>query len=197
MKFYSPEQCTVCGDVADTLPLMLWGGICRSYHAGGDFKTDFDAARHRRKLQLEAQASQQPLPPPTYAHQSVDRSNGCGVRVSAFFKFCPEDDYVQSFGIAAPAWRLHPLLLEDGVTTEKGVLIRRKRGDSPDVRHMRDVELYRFQDNAQHTRLLDLLESLREEEAADTLVAAHKEVMDKEVTARCCVRGRTVRERLH
>ena len=136
------------------------------------------------------------MPAPLYIPASVGRNNVCGIRVSAWFKFCPEEEYVQSFGLAPPALRLFPLLLEDGVTTEKGVLVTRSPGDREHVSHMRGVAIYRDQGNIHHTELLDFMDSFREQEAPDTMLAAHKAVMDENVVARCCVKlgGRWERE---
>ena len=189
MKFYTPQQCTDCGDTCDSFPKLSFAQICKSYHAGGEFKSDFDAAKARKMAIKEAQSRQEAVPLPAFQQAAVNQFHGCGVKVSAFFKFCPEDEYVQSFGIAAPVARLVPLLLEDNTTVERGVLIRRTRGDSPEVRHMRDVELYRYHDNVQQTKLLDFLESLRGDEASDTLESAHKKELDTHVSARCLCSG--------
>ena len=104
---------------------------------------------------------------------------------------------MQIFGLAPPASRLIPSLLEDGVTTEKGVLVTRSPGDREHVSHMRDVEIYRDQGNILYNHVLDFMDSLREQEAPGTMVAAHKAIMHENVMTRCCVEFGGRWERLH
>ena len=81
--------------------------------------------------------------------------------------------------------RVYQLLLEDGMTKERGLLVPRKKNQ--DLRHLdhcRDVEVFRQYDHVMLKLLLDPKKALREEESVDVCRDAHHRFVREHVPAR-------------
>ena len=175
-------QCVECGDVADSFRLLTWADIVKSYQSKSCtiFKDNFEKARARHRALMDDPHS--PLP---WLPEAVHRHSTTGIRVSAWYKCVPDDDYTSSFGILPPQSRLHNLMLEDGATMAQGLLVPRKPGgDVPELWHCRDVEVFRQYSTDLQKKLLIPEKSLREAESSDVAVDNHKMMMKEQAKAR-------------
>ena len=189
-KFYERGQmflCVDCGDVADGFPMLVWTDIITKFHSGDQadkpFKAEWDKAKLARVAKMKRLQDIEVLPAWQQSH--VDRHSTCGVRISCWYKFCPEDEYSGHFGLAPLLSRLFPLLLEDGLTVAQGLLVR-PTADAESVdalRHMRDFEIFRQFDHTLCEQVLAPHHVIPPAEPADTLKAAHTKYMAEQKTA--------------
>ena len=174
-KFYMVGQCTDCGDVANSFRLLQWSEIVKMYQnkAAPQFKENFELARTRHHKLLE-----DPAAAAEWLPELVRRTSKTGIRISSWFKFFEEDDYIETFGVSPLLSRVYELLLEDGMTKEKGLLVPKLKGqDLSHIDYCRDVEVFREYDHELLKTLLEPQSAMRELESVDVCHDAHKRFM--------------------
>ena len=94
-------------------------------------------ARARKKLLLD-----NPNVPLAWLPESVSRNITTGIGVSARFKLLPDDEYAGTFGLFPLPTRVHGLLLEDGISKERGLFRQTKQaGDCLATSHIRELKM--------------------------------------------------------
>ena len=84
--------------------------------------------------------------------------------------------------------RVYELLLEDGMSKEKGLLVPKLKGqDLSHLDHCRDVEVFRQYDHVLLKMLLESQSALREDESVDVCRDAHNRFMRDHAQASCFV----------
>ena len=155
--------------------LLQWSEIVKMYQnkAAPQFKENFELARTRHHKLLE-----DPAALPEWLPELVRRTSKTGIRISSWFKFFEEDDYIETFGVSPLLSRVCELLLEDGMTKEKGLLVPKLKGqDLSHIDYCRDVEVFREYDHELLKTLLEPQSAMRELESVDVCHDAHKRFM--------------------
>ena len=137
-KFYMFGQCTDCCDVANSFRFLSWAEIVKMYQnkAAPEFKQNFELARERHfRLQED------PTLVPAWLPESVQRTSSTGIIISSRFIFSRRTIASRICCVNPLPSRVYELLLEDGMSKEKGLLVPKLKGqDLSHLDHCRDVE---------------------------------------------------------